>query len=455
MVEQSLLCIQHNPDRSSLAKIPTVPSWTSKAVLRTTKLSSIDAMVDDSALQHSGDGAQHAEPVAVRARRRGQDDLKQQNFLDLEALADALNQSATPDRTVENAVTEIERLTSQTASKSKPLTGTLDRLLADELVVNEVERASAELTSLFSKFAGGREEDAGETIPHLRLDSVDLPPPTQLSHEPEISTLSSAYERIVSSWISALPSHIAGRIRLAKREIGCRVAAELILASRRLRPTVELDDRISQLSGKESNDPVETWDLPVRATRTGLQSIPTSSPIPRPTTQPSSLPTPSPTATPSITTASSRISTAAPQLDRLAAYTSFNKPTPLVLPRSLSNVLSHWEVGSDPSEYDWMSQSRHVSQVDDDETQGLTEKERQRAQRQAERHLRRQRKEAAASQASQLASSQAVDIISTSQHSLLNSGSQRIKASKSSQTESQSQSRHGGRPPKKKRKEGF
>ncbi|KAK4636315.1 hypothetical protein CLAFUW4_01715 [Fulvia fulva] len=467
VIEETLFHTQTNRDQLS-AGTPATTSWTTKPVLRTTKLGFLDAMVGDSAFQ-SGDAREHrAEPLALRARRPGKSQMPQQAFLDLESLADALNQPTSRDWTMEDAVSEIKSIVSSAVPNSQHTMHTLDHLVGSELLVDEVERASTELEHLFSTLARTNEEHEDGPASGLQLETISLPAATNSYPEPELSSLSTAYERVVSHWITVLPSQIAGRIRLAKREGACRIAAELILASRRLRPASELPHRGILSPGKESHNPVETWDLPVRATRTALPSFSSSSSMPKPSTQPSSLPTPSPTATPSITTASSRVSTAAPQLDRLAAYTSFIKPSPLVLPRALSNVLSHWEVGSDPHEYDWMSKSRHISQVDDDETQGLTEKERQRAQRQAERHLRRQRKEAAASQASQMASSQAVDIISTSQNSLPDTYSQRAGASKTSQTESQSQSQgrdavasqiirgpHGGRPLAKRRKKGF
>ncbi|EME48657.1 hypothetical protein DOTSEDRAFT_67632 [Dothistroma septosporum NZE10] len=467
IIEGTLYHIQPNVKPLS-SKLLTVPSWISKPLLRTTKLSSMDGMVDDSTLENHETQEIRPEPVALRARWRTQSATIQQDYLDFEALADALNQPLTPDLTLEDAVSNIKHVLSQTVPDRQDPAATLDRLLDSELLVREVERGSAEMDDLLFTSSRAVKDSTLSTAAGSRLVDVDLPAFTDLDHGSEVASLSTAYEHIVSSWISTLPSQTAGRIRLAKREIACRIAAELVLASHRLRPIPQLEIRESQTSGNEGHDPVETWDLPVRATRSGLHSLPLSSVIRGPSIQPSSLPTPSPSATPSTTTDSSRISTAAPQLDRLAAYTTLSKPTPLVLPRSLSKVLSHWEVGMDPNEYDWMSKSRHISQAEEDGTQGLTEKERQRAQRQAERHLRRQRKEAAASQASQLASSQAVDIITTSQPDLANTDGQRLGAPKNSQPDSQSQSqvrsavasqivrgRHRERPPKKRRKEGF
>lgn len=182
--------------------------------------------------------------------------------------------------------------------------------------------------------------------------------------------------------------------------------------------------------------------------------------------QRSILPTPSPSATPSITTASSGTSVFAPEVSRLARITSFSKPAPSALPRSLRNVLAHWPPDEDPDNYDWVKTSRRIRHADEafEDEAGMTEKERLRLQRRAERHIRRQRKEAAASQAAQIASSQAPEIaISASQPRGDKVESQPVGLAASSQIQdrgvpSASQmvpGRFGGRPAKKKRKQGF
>ena len=169
-------------------------------------------------------------------------------------------------------------------------------------------------------------------------------------------------------------------------------------------------------------------------------------------------------------TASSHPSTfAAPELERLSKYTTFSKPTSNVLPRSLTSVLSHWKIGSQPEDYDWLSTSRNLAEKDDEEDEDMTERERKRLQRRAERHIRRQRKEVAAAEASQLASSQAPAIFSASQplairqvesqpnfiaeSSQMTAGGGSFGGGQMSQVVA---GRFGGRPPaRKKRKQGF
>ena len=129
--------------------------------------------------------------------------------------------------------------------------------------------------------------------------------------------------------------------------------------------------------------------------------------------QSQSLPTPSPTGTPSVTTASSRTSISSAEISHLKKFTTFTKPIPSTLPRSLTKILNHWTLGSNPEAYDWVATSRTISQQtrEEEADSQLTEKQRARAHRKAERHIRRQRKEAQASQVQMLASSQMPELV--------------------------------------------
>jgi RNA polymerase I-specific transcription initiation factor RRN6 len=227
------------------------------------------------------------------------------------------------------------------------------------------------------------------------------------------------------------------------------IAADLILACNVLR-VEETEPKLEPAGQDPESQTQEPWS-----------SQPTFS------QQTSALPTPS--ITPSITTASSHPSSfAAPELLRLSKYTTFSKPVPTILPRSLRRVLAHWKPGAQPDDYDWLSTSRNLTQKDnEEEDEGMPERERKRLQRRADRHIRRQRKEAAASEAMQLASSQAPAIFSASQPMAVQVESQPSAVAQSSQmtirggpyagaTSQVVAGRFGGRPPaKKKRKQGF
>ncbi|KAI6794107.1 hypothetical protein KC363_g5020 [Hortaea werneckii] len=284
---------------------------------------------------------------------------------------------------------------------------------------------------------------------------------------PSELSLTDAYNQMIDDYISPLPPTISGRTRLAKESLVRNAAADVALASRFI-CTEEAEQPTQEPQGSQQ----QSWELPVRfgGDFTSSQLLPSSQAYDSSSqvqhSQRSILPTPSPSATPSVTTASSGTSIFASEVSRLARITSFSKPAPSALPRSLRNVLAHWPPDEDPDEYDWVKTSRRIRHADEafEDEAGMTEKERLRLQRRAERHIRRQRKEAAASQAAQIASSQAPEIaISASQPRAEKVESQPVGLAASSQIQdrgvpSASQmvpGRFGGRPAKKKRKQGF
>ncbi|EMD00409.1 hypothetical protein BAUCODRAFT_163449 [Baudoinia panamericana UAMH 10762] len=284
------------------------------------------------------------------------------------------------------------------------------------------------------------------------------------------------YQTMSKDWIDALPGRIPEETLAAREECVKRTFTEVALASfvNRPQPVTEQPMPSSQNDTQES---LQTRSLTIRGRPSSSQAA---------ASQRSTLPTPSPSATPSITTGSSHPSSfAAPAISRLSRYTTFSRSAPPALPRSLSRVLSHWQVGTDPTTYDWRATAHRISRRDEEaeEAEGeMTTKERARVQRRAERHIRRQRREAAASQAAQMATGNAPEIVSFSQplqrtamdvlrtvdSGVAGTESQRsIPGVGGSQEQSQSQSvrlatasqvvsgRFGGRPAKKKRKQGF
>ncbi|RMX79750.1 hypothetical protein D0869_08078 [Hortaea werneckii] len=347
---------------------------------------------------------------------------------------------------------------------------TLRDLRDGAVTVGDIEAMSSQLQNLAVagvKTQGTKSEAPEEYSLQLVLRHVRNHTVSSSQAEASELNLADVYNQMIDDYISPLPSTISGRTRLAKENIMRSAAADVALASRFIRaeereqPTQEVQESQQQ-----------NWELPVRfgADVASSQLLPSSqaydssSQVQHP--QRSILPTPSPSATPSVTTASSGTSIFAPEASRLARVTSFSKPTPSALPRSLRNVLAHWPPDEDPDNYDWVKTSRRIRHADEafEDEAGMTEKERLRLQRRAERHIRRQRKEAAASQAAQIASSQAPEIaVSASQPRADKVESQPVGLAASSQIQdrgvpSASQmvpGRFGGRPAKKKRKQGF
>ncbi|KAK5132644.1 hypothetical protein LTR08_008766 [Meristemomyces frigidus] len=350
---------------------------------------------------------------------------------------------------------------------------TLCELVQSELTIGDIGEASSRLQGLVLVVPDKMHEQEDDALtdrvgtrPVLHHVTTPLHP-TVKPQEADAS-LSAIYDGMVSDWITPLGPNVLDRTRLAKEQLVRRAAAEVALASHVIR--MENVDQQPPLESQESQR--QTWELPVR------NDMPSSSQIPPHPSQyvdfssqlhssQSALPTPSNSATNSLATGSSHPSTLAPaSITRLSKYTTFSKPTTSALPRALRSVLSHWTPGEDPAAYDWLSSSRRETRRAEDEVdeQTMTEKERARMQRRAEKHLRRQRKEAAVSQAAQFASSQALEIAVSASQSQIKNESQPTGVVASSQSfglggmPSASQvvpGRFGGRPPKKKRKQGF
>ncbi|GAB1726061.1 hypothetical protein NU195Hw_g1167t1 [Hortaea werneckii] len=347
---------------------------------------------------------------------------------------------------------------------------TLRDLREGAVTVGDIEAMSSQLQDLAVTGVGAKDikSEAPEehnlqlVLRHVRNRAV---PSSQADHF-ELS-LTDVYNQMIDDYISPLPPTISGRTRLAKENLMRSVAADVALASRFI-CTEEPEQPIQEVQESQQ----QSWELPMRsgADFASSQLLPSSQAYDSSSqvqySQRPILPTPSPSATPSVTTASSGTSIFAPEVSRLARITSFSKPAPSALPRSLRNVLAHWSPDEDPENYDWVKTSRRIRHADEafEDEAGMTEKERLRLQRRAERHIRRQRKEAAASQAAQIASSQAPEIaISASQPRADKVESQPVGLAASSQIQdrgvpSASQmvpGRFGGRPAKKKRKQGF
>lgn len=347
---------------------------------------------------------------------------------------------------------------------------TLRDLREGEVVVDDIQELSEQLEELaVGEPARLHEKDRApdiERFQRLALRNISLSRIIRGDQEYVLHSAINIYNAMVDDWITPLPANISGRSRLAKEQIIRRAAAEVALASRIIR--VEDIEQPTQHENQSSQQ--QQWELPVRGEAAPSSQLPPSSPYLDPTSQlpfsqPSALPTPSPSVTPSITTGSSATSIFAPEVSRLSKYTTFSQPTPTALPRSLRNVLSHWQPGTHPEKYDWLATSRRIRHADEalEDEAGMTEKERARMQRRAERHMRRQRKEAAASQAAQMASSQAPEIAVSASQPGMKVESQPNVVAGSSQSQgvgvpSASQvvpGRFGGKPAKKKRKQGF
>lgn len=401
------------------------------------------------------------EPLARRTRRAVPQAVNERPSTDFEALVADLLSPVTEEKSVEDVSAKITEALSTGITGIIPSMRTLSDIADCEVISDDVQQSSGRLEQCFTEPPSTKKvladvDDQFDARLKFKISAIPLPAVTGIHDD---LNLSSTYEQLVAKWISPLSPQIPGWVRLAKVDIARRVAADLVLSGQAMR-VHDISEEETQDEQVATQPATESWDLPVRPSD---HSSPMKA---KHASQASALPTPSPTGTPSVTTTSAHsTSLAAPELHRLGRFTSFSKPAPAVLPRGLRNVLSHWEIGEDLQDYEWMSRSKRLAMKDEEADEEMNERDRLRSLRRAERHLRRQRKEVAASQAQQLATSQVTEIFTGSQPPAMKSETQPGALAGSSQTQGPSQKvvasqvvpgRFGGRPPaKKKRKQGF
>lgn len=206
------------------------------------------------------------------------------------------------------------------------------------------------------------------------------------------TSMNNLYDDILSYWVQPLPSHTSNRVRQRKERLARRIAAEVMMASSRIRYP-----EIQQIASEEENKPSRDDSVSLLAFATESPE-----PIQRDSIEPeSSQPLPILTkideepssqsvATPSASE-SSFIPTA--QLDplaRLGKHLRFkDSTTPTIIPRSINRLLTHWQLEGDPSTYDWEeSEARFNPEILDDGAQEEREKDRRRRERRERRQQR-------------------------------------------------------------------
>jgi RNA polymerase I-specific transcription initiation factor RRN6 len=477
----SLLQLDH-PSNQHIPE-PTSHTWKGK-LLGTSARIKEDFVVDDD-LVTTNVADLTLQPVAsyVKQRRQRAERLCGQEWtLNYQRTAGKVGQRMTQTRSVEDILTQTQEILEQPPELEFTPMQTLLELSAEELTMSEMDRISAQIARLTAMAPPSTPQIPGEMEDNdhstrIVLRSIEgAPLPGLLSKNHPAGIFAPTYDAIVSDWITPLHNKVPGRVRLAKQQLARRLAAELTLASHILR-IEDIEEHPERQQDANPTKESQSWDLPMHLASSQVQN-PFASQLK--SQSQSVLPTPSPTGTPSVTTASSRATTLfSAEISNLSKFTTFTKSTPSALPRSLSKLLSHWTPGTDPASYDWVATSRSISQRtrEEDADSQLTEKQRARAHRKAERYIRRQRKEAEASQAQMLASSQMPELaVSASQpqmpsarkHAAASQGRQgppppafggMLSSSQHMGPGAASQAvpgRFGGRPPvKKKRKQGF
>jgi RNA polymerase I-specific transcription initiation factor RRN6 len=230
----------------------------------------------------------------------------------------------------------------------------------DALDVPDIDEASARFQQLFAS------QDTGVSPPIAAQSVLHVPGIEQ----PSITNL---YDTILEDWIAPLPTETPVPVRQAKERLARRIAAEVTLASTQFRPKEE-KHRSANLGGPAS--------LPVLLS-TSVDALPSSLPTPPQSSVPPSSPLFPEPLKPSTGDLLSR-------LRKHLKVEDDSSRTQIVLPPSVSELLSHWQPGTDPSTYDWEATERAIRpDADDEETQKQREEERKKK----ERRDRRQRRE--------------------------------------------------------------
>jgi RNA polymerase I-specific transcription initiation factor RRN6 len=470
------------------------PSWRGGLIGTSAKIKD-SFVVDDYFVMKEG-AESKPEPVSSYIKQRKQRaklHLGTGSSFQYKRIASKIERRPTETENVDEVLLQVRDLLGESLEPGVAPMQTLLELSTGELNMSDMDQVSDEIQRLNNREhpqLPSTPDDTDDVDHSMRvllrpIETISLLGQQSTQHlGPDIIP---TYDAIVSHWITPLHLQVPGRVRLAKEQHARRIAAELALASHVLRVEDVEEPAETQEDTRTAGSQKQSWDLPMHMASSQLTN-PYASQLQ--SQSQSALPTPSPTGTPSVTTASSRTSVFSAEISHLKKFTTFTKPTPSTLPRSLTRILNHWSLGSDPEAYDWVATSRTITQQtrEEEADSQLTEKQRARAHRKAERHIRRQRKEAQASQVQMLASSQMPELmVSASQPQAVSGAAKGNGDSKPYYSyasagrqgaappnfggmlgSSQSQSlgpaaasqavagRFGGRPPaKKKRKQGF
>ncbi|KAI2790431.1 hypothetical protein POX_d05944 [Penicillium oxalicum] len=157
------------------------------------------------------------------------------------------------------------------------------------------------------------------------------------------------YDRLVEEWVSSIPASIPHFTRVMKERIVRGIALELLL-SRVVRvsnvavvqePTETVDREDTNRSVAEEPASSQTFTSALLSSQVPSSQITMAG---APTAPASSENVP--------------VGASTPLYSALSAFTTFKKPRAMA--RNVANLLSHWEVGVDPSAYEWQQTSSRI-----------------------------------------------------------------------------------------------
>ncbi|KAJ4985837.1 hypothetical protein SVAN01_08635 [Stagonosporopsis vannaccii] len=232
----------------------------------------------------------------------------------------------------------------------------------DTVNVSDVDEESAMVDQLF---ADDSSQSTNTLYPIADAHVLHLPPTERIS-------IADLYDNVLQDWIASLPAEVAVPVRQAKERLARRIAAEVTLASTYMKPRED---------EQPTFDPCQSLALPI------LPSKPADLLLPSLPTPPQSSIPPSSPLLPDFVQLPPR-----DPLSRLRKHltiTDDTSLTPTVLPPSVSELLLHWQTGTDPTLYNWEATEETLRpEAPDEEGQELRERERKRRERRDKRQRR-------------------------------------------------------------------
>ncbi|KAK4983411.1 hypothetical protein LTR66_008834, partial [Elasticomyces elasticus] len=363
------------------------PRWHRSNPESATRVQSEGFVVDDG-FEESDEGSLRVppRPSGRKSRQVAKSDVDQWTVFYQLAYKRTQNSADEEREDMQDVTLRIRRLLEDEENNATQNGDTLFHLCQSPVWVTDLDECSRNMQDLLN-FAMQRdrlERSRHRLTPVAPLSLLDIQDSSMVR-----TSLSSIYETIVGHWLAPLSTRVPGRPRLAMEQQARNIAAELALASLRL--CVEDPAHVDKYNGPSTSNLQEpasqslSFNLPDRSSqpttpskpkrelqRSGIQTSGYILPTPQRLHDATALPTPSPTVTPSVASQSlshANNSTRLPAYDRLSRYTNFaaGRRAPRTLPKSLNNLLSHWTIGEDPDQYDWLETQRNIDREADAE----------------------------------------------------------------------------------------
>ena len=287
----------------------------------------------------------------------------------------------------DDALMNIRGQVNKDLSDSKMLTKSLLEISNTDIIIGDVDTASRSIKDTIQSWTQnstsqelGGMDGSRSTVSLILTESLSC----SLGFGNKVD-LSQLYDHMVRLWVSPLPAHSPGRVRLMTEQLARKIAAHICLASYRIIPSTE--DRSSLDEDEEAQDQ-SRFELPAgrsfssaSVAQQDRQTVKALSDV-REIASESLGPTlPTPELTPSLR---SRSSVSSGEATESLASQRLRSKVLHMLPQtfsdsSTSKIMTHWGVGLDPGLYDWEEMGRSIA-IEQETTgiDGLSQKRRKR-----------------------------------------------------------------------------